>query len=591
MTWKFNFASSMKSCFTLLLFILLAIHTNAQYTLQVLPVHSNESSILERLKRETKLKTSFADELSGKNELNKFIAELFSAGYLSANIDSVVKDSTTLKAYCNVGETYRWAKLHRGNADEGMLSEIGYRDRFYRNKTFDPAAISRLSQRLLNWFDNNGYPFALFRLDSITVEQKTIEASIYIERAELIHIDTLIIRGSSKLSRVYIYNYLGIEPGDIYNESVIKKIPTRLKELPFVTESKPFQIEFTENKARLILNLENKKASQLNGVVGVIPDSKNAGKINVTGDIKIRLQNSFGRAELFDLNWSNPQPKSQDLKVKLNVPFVLNSPFGIDATIGIYKKDTTYLEFNRQLGLQYYFSGTSYVKVFAGKKSSNLISVKGYEFVQTLPPFADVASTTYGLGGKWEKLDYRLNPRTGFSIESSAGAGNKVITRNSKINKDVYDSLDLKTTQYNGEFTGDVYFPIANRSVINIGAQGAYLYSPEIFENELFRFGGLRSLRGFNEQSLLASRYIMGKAEYRFILEQNSYLFTFFNGAYYENHTHKKFIHDTPFGFGAGITFETKLGIFSFNYALGKEFNNPILFKTAKVHFGIVNYF
>lgn len=46
-----------------------------------------------------------------------------------------------------------------------------------------------------------------------------------------------------------------------------------------------------------------------------------------------------------------------------------------------------------------------------------------------------------------------------------------------------------------------------------------------------------------------------------------------------------------PVGFGAGITFETRLGIFSFNYALGKQFNNPILFKEGKVHFGIVNYF
>ncbi len=581
----------MKFFFLFVCLLVVSISSVAQFTLRLIASEKIEKNLVEKLKKDARLKTNFTDELGAKNELNRFFAQLLEAGYLSVNLDSLVKDSLTLNAYCTIGETYRWAKLHAGNADEGLLSEIGYRDRFYRNKTFDPAAISRLAQRLLNWFENNGYPFASFRLDSITVQQNTIEASIHIERGELINIDTLIIRGNSKLSRIYIYNYLGIKPGDVYNESLIKKISTRLKELPFVTESKSFQIEFTENKAILILTLENKKASQLNGVIGVLPDSKNAGKINVTGDIKIRLQNSFGRAELFDLNWSNPQPKSQDLKVKLNVPFVLNSPFGIDASIGIYKKDTTYLEFQRQLGLQYYFSGTSYVKVFAGKKSSNLISVKGYEFVQTLPPFADVASTTYGLGGKWEKLDYRLNPRSGFSMEGAAGAGNKIISRNSKINKHVYDSLDLKTAQYNGEFTGDVYFPIAIRSVLNIGTQAAYLYSPDIFENELFRFGGLKSLRGFNEQSLLASRYVIGKAEYRFILEQNSYLFTFINGAYYENHTHNKFIHDTPIGFGAGITFETKLGIFSFNYALGKQFNNPILFKEGKVHFGIVNYF
>ncbi len=587
----------MKFYFITFYFFISTCIVNAQFTLQLLPSTTNESSKLEKLKKEAKLKISFTDEITTKNELNKFIAELLAAGYLAANIDSVRKDSFQLKAYCNIGFIYQWAKLNRGNADEGMLSEIGYRDRFYQNKTFDPTSISKLSTSILNWCENNGYPFASFRLDSIVVDSNFIRASLFVARGDTfveqdrsLVIDSVLIKGNSKLSKVYICNYLGIFQGDVYNESVIKKISTRLKELPFVRESKPFQIEFIQNKARLILNLENKKASQFNGVVGVLPDNK-TGKVNVTGDIKLRLQNSFGRAELFDVNWSNPQPKSQDLKVKLNVPFVLNSPFGVDASIALYKKDTTYLEFNRQLGLQYYFSGTNYVKVFAGKKSSDLISVKGYEYVQTLPPFADVASTTYGLGGKWEKLDYRLNPRKGFSIEGSGGAGNKTITKNSKLNKHVYDSLDLKTAQYNGEVAGDIYFPLTNRSVIDIGTQAAYLYSPNIFINELFRFGGLKSLRGFDEQSLLASRYIIGKVEYRFILEQNSYLLLFYNQAYYENHSNNKFIHDKPYGFGAGITFETKLGIFSFNYALGKEFNNPILFKTGKVHFGIVNYF
>lgn len=576
--------------FFFLLIIFRSLNSVAQYTLHINPTHASEKTLLASVVKNLHIKTNLTDQLAAKNELNNFISSLFAEGYLAASADSIRIDSTHLTAWCTIGATYKWAKLRRGNADEGMLSETGYRDRFYTNKNFSPSSISRLAQRLLNWFENNGYPFASFRLDSVRVINNSIEATVAINKSSFITIDTIVISGNYKLSRIYLYNYLGIAPGDPYNESLIRKIPARLKELPFITEKQPFRITFSEDHAQVILNLENKRASQFNGIIGVQPDSK-TGKINIAGDLKLRMLNAFGRAELLDLNWSNPQPKSQDLKVKLNIPFIMNSPFGIDASLGLFKKDTTYLEFNRQFGIQYYFAGTSYIKVFAAKKSSNLISVKGYEFVQTLPPYADVTSVTYGIGGKWEKLDYRLNPRKGFSAEGAGGAGNKVITRNSKINKHVYDSLDLKTAQYNGEITADAYLPIAGRSVINFGAQAAYLYSPDIFQNELFRFGGLKSLRGFDEQSILASRYIIGKAELRYILEQNSYLFTFFNGAYYENHASNNFIHDTPYGFGAGITFETKLGIFSFNYALGKQFNNPVLFKNAKVHFGIVNYF
>jgi hemolysin activation/secretion protein len=79
--------------------------------------------------------------------------------------------------------------------------------------------------------------------------------------------------------------------------------------------------------------------------------------------------------------------------------------------------------------------------------------------------------------------------------------------------------------------------------------------------------------------------------EWRYLLEQNSYAYLFWNGAYYENRSVNKFIHDTPYGFGLGLSFETKAGIFSLNYAIGKQFNNPIDIRAAKVHFGLISFF
>jgi hypothetical protein len=51
------------------------------------------------------------------------------------------------------------------------------------------------------------------------------------------------------------------------------------------------------------------------------------------------------------------------------------------------------------------------------------------------------------------------------------------------------------------------------------------------------------------------------------------------------------YFHDIPYSFGAGISFQTKAGIFSMNYALGSEQGNPIQFRGAKIHFGFINYF
>ena len=45
--------------------------------------------------------------------------------------------------------------------------------------------------------------------------------------------------------------------------------------------------------------------------------------------------------------------------------------------------------------------------------------------------------------------------------------------------------------------------------------------------------------------------------------------------------------YDYPFGFGLGATFHTKAGNFYISYALGQQKNNPVSFKTGKIHFGM----
>ncbi len=112
-----------------------------------------------------------------------------------------------------------------------------------------------------------------------------------------------------------------------------------------------------------------------------------------------------------------------------------------------------------------------------------------------------------------------------------------------------------------------------------------------MFKNELFRIGGLRTLRGFDEESINASNYTIGTIEFRYLLEQNSYTYLFFDGGYYENNSIEGFQSDFPFGFGAGISFETKAGIFSLNYALGYQQRELAPLRSAKIHFGFVNFF
>jgi outer membrane protein assembly factor BamA len=284
---------------------------------------------------------------------------------------------------------------------------------------------------------------------------------------------------------------------------------------------------------------------------------------------------------------------TQDLKTRLIFPFLFKTPFGIDAAFKLYKKDSTYLEVNPNIGIQYHFTGENYFKVFVNRKQLTLINTKGLKNITVLPPFADVTSSLYGLSLRLENLDYRLNPRKGYSLTGTVAAGNKTIKKNDDLNPVIYNNLTLRSAQYSAELEAEVFVPIKNRSTLKIGTRSAYLHNENLFQNELFRIGGLKTLRGFDEESIFASSYYIFTLEYRYLLEENSYLFFFGDGAYYENQSisYTGDRYDTPYGFGAGISFETKAGIFSINYALGSQFGNPVDIRAGKVHFGIVNYF
>lgn len=542
--------------------------------------------VIDKIKYST---TFTSDELRQK-EINHVLFILYDNAYLAAVIDSVQKDSLTETVFVNTGKPYKWAYLQKGNVTDEILADIGYREKHYTDKPLYFKEVLGLQEKIISYCENNGYPFAAIKLDSIQIGENSLAAKLALTKNTFIRIDSINMVGNATISRRYLHNYLGIKPKSNYNEQQVKKISTRLKELPFLTETKPLQISFTEKSTKITLFLEKKRASQFDGIIGFLPDSK-TGKILFTGDVNLKLQNSFGRGEVTELSWRSLQSQTSDLNIHLNLPFLLNTNFGADGVFKLYKKDSTFIEVNPTLGLQYYLSGGNYFKLFVNNKKLSLITTNGLEFLTALPDYADITTTLYGIGFKSEKTDYRLNPRKGYFLTVTASSGFKNIQKNTKINEALYNGIKLHSTQYNAECLFDYYTPLGNRSVIKAAFKGAQLVSESVFKNELLRIGGLRNLRGFDEESILATAYAIFTLEYRYILERNSYMYVFGDGAYYENNSINTHIHDTPYGFGAGISFETKAGIFSISYALGKQFDNPILLRSGKVHFGIVNYF
>lgn len=562
----------------------------AQGQLKVQVITNAISTEEQNFWKHTNQKYSEKDSIGVVNLAKQIQNKAINKGFVESSYSLLKQDSLNFELQFKLGTPYKWIYLSVNPLYRDILYKAGYKSIDYNQRPLKYSKLAAIFEKSLDICDNSGYPFANIHLDSIQIKDHQISGYINLQTNKFIKIDSIIVKGNSKISTYFLNHYLGIKAGQAYQETKILAIENRIKELPFLKSIKPYEFTFTPTQNKLVLYIDSKKANQFDGVLGFLPSEK-TGKIEFTGQAHLKLQNALNRGELIDIDWRKLQLNSRDIKAKLSYPYLLNTPLGLDFNFKLFQRDTIFIDVTQNAGIQYLLSGNNFFKVFINNRNLSLVSTNGLAFLSTLPDYADVKVLSYGIGLKQEKTDYRFNPRKGYKISANLSTGNKTIIKNAKIDEKLYENINLKSTLYNGDLQLDFYIPILRQSTINIGLKGAALQAENIFLNEAFRIGGNNSLRGFDEESIYATSYGIGNLEYRFLFEQNSYLFLFGNAAWYELNTKNEYINDTPYGFGAGVSFQTKAGIFSISYALGKQFENPILLRAAKVHFGIISLF
>ena len=557
------------------------------------------------------------DSASVAQILRSLILNLHRRTFLEAAVDSTffiekkTKKDTSKQAlvHLHLGQQYKWGRLRNGNVNPAFLTQIGFRERILDGKPLLAKEISDIEDRLLNYAENNGYPFARVWLDSVVAKNGEVSAALMMQTGAVFILDSVRTEGTAKISLRFLENYLDFRKGAVFSRAKVLKISQRLAELPYLTEKKRPSVSFTEIRtARLTLFLNEKKASLWDFLVGVQPTTTADGgqQFLITFNGKADFQNLLGRGERLYMNFENVRPESPRLNVKVTYPFILNLPFGFDGAFDYYKRDSTYNEIRLNLGGQYMLGGADYVRVFWQNYQSNNGVINPLQIINNkkLPATLDVTTNMFGLEGQRQTLDYRFNPRRGFLGILRGSAGIRQVRRNSDILglKDaknpqfdfakLYDTVALRSFQYRIDVKTDFFLPILQRGALKFGlSSGILLSAAPISQNEQYRIGGNRLLRGFDEESLFATRYAVGTLEYRLIIGQNSYLYAFGDAGYIQNFTQVVRISDTPIGFGAGITFETKVGLFGVTLAVGKQGANPLDFRNVKTHFGYVSLF
>ncbi len=534
--------------------------------LQIFPVDSSVNQIADKELLEFDVK----DSIVAVRKLKKFADNWLGKGYLSSSFDSIHFDSTSIKAFFFLGQKISLKNLRFDSVPEHLLQKSGIVKKVSKGKAVSFNQFVRLREKIIEHYENNGYPFAQVLIDSLSFDSLGVKGKLGIVKHSFVKIDSLVIKGNPKISRKYLIYYLNIKKGEAYNQAKINELSKSIEELSYLVAAKPSEIEFREGKADIYLYLKNKPANYFNGIIGFASGTEENPDFQITGDLSLVLVNTFKIGEELNIYWDKYSANSQNLKLSIQFPYLFFLPIGIEFRFGLEKYELDYLNTDLFGAVSYSFSAKNMINLYIAQKNSYLISNE----VEVSGNFNESSRFTFGMTFLLDQTDYRLNPRKGFFIEASSGYGNRTVA---KVNLDLID-FEVKL---------EYYLKLGKMGTLALLNKSSGVFSNlGFYENELYKIGGNNSLRGFDEQSIFASSYSVFSVEPRLLIGQNSAIYLFGDIAWYESKRINTLISDTPYGFGLGINIDTKAGIFKLSYALGKQFNNPMKFSDSKVHFG-----
>lgn len=526
---------------------------------------------------------SFPSESSLNHELDSIINQFYGQGYLSAFWEQISKKNDSIFFELNAGDQFVLSELKVGNLPDEIVRD-------FKPPTSGFSEWNEWTGHVIEDLENRGYPFANIKLDSLDREGREISAAINLDFGPYIIWDSVQVSGSSKTKSNYVQNLTRIRIGDAFSEKEFENAISIVNKSPYFELVERPQVAFRTRSASPIFNLRERKVNILDGVIGLLPNENEPGKVLITGQLDLELYHLGGRGRDVTVHWQRMNKESQSLDLGAKESFVFNSPLSVSLGFNLLKQDTTFLNRFFILDLDYQFSQNSSIRFFTQRKASDLISTFGYSELENLPEVVDYRWNLYGLGLDIDRLDSPLYPRRGTRFQVEFAAGNKRIIQNTGIPEIAYQDIDLNTPQWISEFQLEKHLFIKKSWGMWFRGNSGFTRNENLFINDLFRIGGLKTIRGFNENFFFAKTYGYINMEQRLYFGSDSYLMIFSDFGYFNN-PYLETKNDYPVSFGSGINLETGNGVFRFIYGLGKSNLQPLSFSYSRIHFGYLARF
>ncbi|SDB66598.1 Surface antigen [Flavobacteriaceae bacterium MAR_2010_188] len=532
--------------------------------LNLIGKNTKENRILDSLDYQKK----FSDFETLNAEVDSTLIHIERLGFYNREFFGLKKtNDSTYSAKIHLNNQYQWIQIN----SKSLLDIPSIQKEFTiieGNYLLIPIyGLENSLNRISEILSRKGGPFFKIRLVNIKrLNSTTITAEISSSENANRRIDKILVKGYEKFPRSFIKNYLRIRPNQSFDINKVKSKTRRMENLRWAKSTKDPEILFTADSTILYIYVEKNISNQFDGFLGFGTDD-DSGKLQFDGYLNLNLLNNLNYGESFELYYKSDESDQRTFDVKIALPYLFGSPIGIKTKLNIFKKDSTFLTSEQRAAVVYQINNKHVISAGLSSVKSDLL--EGTE-TSTLNDFK---STLYNVEYSFDELnDYNLlfPVKTRFNLFSEIG-NREVLGKSTKQTKFTLETYKIVSLNYNNSIFGRI--------------TGGYLISDNYLENELFRFGGINSIRGFKENTLIANLFGVLNTEYRYLLNPGLYVHTVFDAAYLENSlTNQK---EKLIGFGAGFGLLTKAGLLKLSYSGSKVNNQNINLSDFKIHISL----
>lgn len=527
--------------------------------------------IIGQNEKETKQIDSLGYVLKHQNtksivdENNLFYEKLSQNGYLESQlIDNLKQNDSTFYFKYKLGKRTNYAHLYIG----GTFKENSIESNTIKNDTLllPYEEVERFLNTTLRKLESNGFSMAKVKLTKIEKKKDFITADILIIKEIKRQVNGIVINGYDKFPKGHKKNILRLYRNKVFNQKNLDKLYNDFEKFRFVKQTKYPEILFTKDSTKIYVYLEKAKPNTFDGYVGFTNDEKK--KIVFSGYLDLVLNNILNSGEKLALYWKSDGQDQKTFNLGIELPYLFETPIGLKTELNIFKQDSTFQNTKTAIDLGYFFNYNT--RLYLGYQSTESSDIKNVNtatlsdfnnsYVTTSLEFVDFNREAIG-------NEFLFPEKTNFNLKIGTGK------RDSKLISDnqFFINLNIKHNLY-----------LNQKNIINIKSQNFYLQSGHFIINELQRFGGINSIRGFNENSLQGNAFNSILTEYRYVLAPSIYIHSIIDYAKLQDKTSNNNQNLLGLGFGFGLL--TKNGLFNLVYANGSTKEQAIKLSNSIVH-------